>query len=183
MVRLSPDLIRKHNPALTALAITLVLVDERKLKFKATCTVTAPDAVGGGTSAQLVEISDTSGKVRTWPDVDTLMRALGKALPTLTSSSYNIDMSALVPSYPETYTPAQIAAKQHGSIVKALPAQNTRVTVAAAALATVAAFENGTASQRGVWQEAKDRLALATAQQAFLITERDRLQLLFPPPV
>ena len=185
MNRLTPDLIRKYNPAITTLPITLILVDERKLRFKATCVVFAQniaDPVNGLPESQAVEIANTDGKVRTWPDVDTLIRSLGKALPNVTNTSYAIGMEKLVTSYPVTYTPSQIAAKQHASLTKALPAQVNRVTLASGALNAVASFETGSPSQRGVWQEAKDKHSLAVAQQAFLLSEIARLALLFTPP-
>ena len=178
MNRLTPELIRKYNPTITALPITLVLVDERKLRFKATAVVFAQniaDPVNGAPESQAVEIASSDGKVRTWPDVDTLIRALGKALPNLISTTYAIVMEKLVTTYPVTYTPAQIAAKQQAILVKALPAQTTRVATATGSLNAVASFELGTPSQRGVWQEAKDKLSLATAHHQFLITEIDRL--------
>ena len=186
MNRLTPDLIRKYNPTLSTLAITLVLVDERKLRFEARATVFAQniaDPVNGAPESQTIEIANSDGKVRTWPDVDTLIRSLGKALPALVSSSFSITMEKLVTTYPVTYTPSQIAAKQHASLTKAIPAQLNRVNLASAAVNAVASFELGTPSQRGVWQEAKDKHSLATAQQAFMGSELARLALLFTPTV
>ncbi len=178
MNRLTPDLIRKYNPTISTLAVTLALVDERKLKFRATCNVMGPNIANQATGApemQVLEIADTSGKVRTWSDVDALIRAMGKALPTLTGTTYSIDMARLVPTYSDTLTPADIGRKQHASIVKALRAQNKRVSDTTAALAAVAAFETGTPSQQGVWREAKNRQTIALEQQQWLIAERDRL--------
>ncbi len=62
MQRLTPALIRKYNPSLATLAINLVITDERKLRFKATANVNAPNLVGGGESTQAVEVADNSGK-------------------------------------------------------------------------------------------------------------------------
>lgn len=158
-------------------------MDERKLRFKATAIVFAQniaDPVNGEPESQIIEVASSDGKVRTWPDVDTLIRSLGKAIPTLTETSYKIAMDKLVTSYPVTYTPAQIAQKQHGVLVKQLPVQTNRVSLASGALNAVASFELGTPSQRGVWQEAKDKHALAFAHQNFIISEIARLALLFP---
>ena len=181
MNRLTPDLIRKYNPAITTLPITLILVDERKLRFKATCVVFAQniaDPVNGLPESQAVEIANTDGKVRTWPDVDTLIRSLGKALPNVTNTSYAIGMEKLVTSYPVTYTPGQIAGKQASALTNALPAQTKRVTLAFAALTAVASFATGSPSQRGVWQEATNKHDLAYAQQQFMNSEIARLTLL-----
>ena len=70
MNRLTPELIRKYNPTITALPITLILVDERKLRFKATAVVFAQniaDPVNGAPESQTVEVASPDGKVRTWP--------------------------------------------------------------------------------------------------------------------
>ena len=160
--------------------ITLVLVDERKLRFKATAVVFAQniaDPVNGAPESQTVEVASPDGKVRTWPDVDTLIRALGKALPNLISTNYAIVMDKLVTTYPITYTPGQIAAKQKATMEKALPAQTSRVAIAFAALTAVASFATGSPSQRGVWQEANDKHELTFKHQQFLISEIARLTL------
>lgn len=181
MQRLTPSLIRKYNPALATAAITLVLTDERKLKFKAVLNCNAPNLTGGGESMQAVEVADAAGKVRVWPDVDTLLRSLSKELYNATAITFAADTTKLVPSYSPTATPAQIAQKQHGAIVVGLPAQIKRVNDAVVKLNAVASFQSGTPAQQGVWAEKKAAVDTATAQQVWMIAERDRLATLFTP--
>jgi hypothetical protein len=159
------------------LAINLAIVDERQLKFKAVINCLAPSATSPETITQQdIEVCDPNGKVRVWSDVDSAIRALSKGVVTLNNLTFNVPTGTLVPQYSINLTAVQIAQKKLNATVKMLVTQSNRVAKANQDVADANLFNSPTATlpQKAKYAELVAMRDTAVAQQAFLISERDK---------
>ena len=183
MRRITPDIIRKFNPALTSLSIAASIVSEQKTTFTGTITCLADDpaAPGGAPTNQACEIADPSGKFRVWPDIDTMVRGVVKGNPTLNVVTVTIDTSLLKPNVAITATPQQIAARELRSVQSRIAPQLKRVTDSQVYLTKIAAYQTGSPAQQGLYAEALKKHQAADELRLFLGAEIIRLTALAGP--
>jgi hypothetical protein len=182
--RQTPDLVAKHNPTLSALNVQLHVQSEKKLTFLGQVTAKCPPDGGyeGPLADRPVAIADPTGKVRTWGDVDSLIRALVKGVPTLTSIVLSVDTTKLQPTENPLATPAQLAQRRLPALTSRRTAQGKRLDDINAHIATIASFATGTPAQQGVYAEAVAKQKTVGNQLSYLTDEIARLQALIPAP-
>ena len=182
MRRITPDNIRQFNPGLTNLAIIATITSEQNLKFTGitTCLANDPALPASAATNQSCEISDPSGRFKDWSDIDSMVRAVVKANPTINAVTVSVDTTKLQPKVSLTATPIQIAASQKSALEKRVAPQVKRVNDAVAYLVKIAAYQTGNVTQQALYAEAVKKKLAADELLRFINAEIARLALVLP---